>query len=94
MGCDTDPEAYEVFAKTAPTMDNMYGLVFAYMLSIIGAVFANTSYASLVNYAVAAKQHIEVFDVTAAFVQSSLDIDKRHVVILPKEVKCYLMCWK
>jgi len=72
MGCDTDPEAYEVFAKTAPTMDNM-------------------TYMSLVNYAVAAKQHIEVFDVTAAFVQSSLDIDKRHVVILPKEVIPYVL---
>ena len=23
MGCDVDPEAYEVFEKTAPTLDNM-----------------------------------------------------------------------
>ncbi len=51
----------------------------------------NMTYMSLLNYAVAAEQTIEVFDVTAAFVQSSLDIDERHVVILPANVVPFIL---
>ena len=52
---------------------------------------SNMTYMSLLNYAVAAKQQIEIFDVTAAFVQSSLDIDKRHVIILPEITIPYIL---
>ena len=50
----------------------------------------NMPFMSMLIYAVAAERTVEAFGMTAAHAQSSLHEDRRHVVMIPKEIASYI----